>query len=148
MRAAPFINRNKYLFAVITASAVIMLIIFGLFRIDNSTNLMIIEYLNGLGWQIEENPTEISHLTIPADFDVVYQTYNAMQKASGFNLEDFKGKSVTRYSYRVLNHQSSASTEVVASIFVYGNTIIAGDISSVEDNGFMHPVSDTSYITP
>lgn len=146
MKVAPFINRNRYLFAVIAVSAVIMLIIFGLFRIDNSTNLMIIEYLNDLGWQVEENPTEISHLTIPTDFDVVYQTYNAMQKASGFNLEDFKGKSVTRYSYRVLNHQSSATTEVAASIFVYGSTIIAGDISSVEDNGFMHSVTDTSYI--
>lgn len=146
MKVAPFINRNRYLFAVIAVSAVIMLIIFGLFRIDNSTNLMIIEYLNSLGWQVEENPTEISHLTIPTDFDVVYQTYNAMQKASGFNLEDFKGKSVTRYSYRVLNHQSSATTEVAASIFVYGSTIIAGDISSVEDNGFMHSVTDTSYI--
>ena len=146
MRVAPFINRNRYLFAVIAASAVIMLIIFGLFRIDSSTNLMIIEYLNSLGWQVEENPIEISHLTIPTDFDAVYQTYNAMQKASGFNLEDFKGKSVTRYSYRVLNHQSSETTQVAASIFVYGNTIIAGDISSVEDNGFMHSVSDTSYI--
>ena len=146
MRVAPFINRNRYLFAVIAASAVIMLIIFGLFRIDSSTNLMIIEYLNSLGWQVEENPIEISHLTIPTDFDAVYQTYNAMQKASGFNLEDFKGKSVTRYSYCVLNHQSSETTQVAASIFVYGNTIIAGDISSVEDNGFMHSVSDTSYI--
>ncbi len=148
MRVAPFINRNKYLFAVIAVSAVIMLIIFGLFRIDNSTNLMIVEYLNSLGWQVEENPTEISHLTIPTDFDAVYQTYNTMQKASGFNLEDFKGKSVTRYSYRVLNHQSSASTEVAANIFVYGSTIIAGDICSVEDDGFMHSVSDTSYINP
>jgi len=146
LRIAPFVRKNRYLFAVVGVSVVLMLVIIGIFRIDNSTNLMVVEYLNELGWQVEESPSEISHLSIPYEFDAVYETYNALQEQSGFNLEDFKGKVVTRYTYNVLNHQSSATTQVVAGVFVYENTIIAGDISSVDVNGFMHPLTDVSYI--
>ena len=146
LRIAPFVRKNRYLFVVVLTSAFLMLIIIGVFRIDNSTNLMIVEYLNQLGWQVEKTPSEISHLTIPEEFDAVYESYNALQTSSGYNLEDFKGEFVTRYTYRVLNHQSSDTTRVVAGIFVFENTIIAGDISSTEVNGFMHPITDTSYI--
>ena len=146
MRLAPFVRRNRFLFAVIAVSAVLLMIIIGLFHVDNSTNIMIIEYMDGLGWIIEDSPSEITHLTIPEEFDAVYETYNAMQKASGFNLEDYKGKNVVRYSYKVLNHKSSGVTEVVAGIFIYKNSVIAGDISSSEGNGFMHSVTDVSHI--
>ena len=146
MRFRFFVRRNRGVFAIIALAAVLLWVIICLFRIDSSTNEMIIEYMSGLGWNIEESPREITHLTVPEEFDAVYRTYNAIQKPSGFDLESFKGKKVVRYSYRVLNHKYSSETDVTAGIFVFENAIIAGDISSASPNGFMHAVTETDYI--
>ena len=123
-----------------------MLVITALFSIDDSTNKMVVEYIEEIGWEIEESPVEISHLTIPERFDAVYQSYNALQKQSGLDFEDFKGKRVSRYTYSVLNHKESPKTKVFAGVFVYENTIIGGDISSGESSGFMHAITDTANI--
>lgn len=146
MKIIKAVKRYRYVFAVVTLAIILLMIIVGLFSIDNSTNEMIVDYIEDLGWEIEATPKEITHLTIPKQFDVVYETYNAVQKHSGFDLEEFKGKKVTRYTYRVLNHKESKDTRVVAGVFVYEDTIIAGDISSTDINGFLHSITDTSYI--
>ena len=139
-------KRYKYVFAVLTFAVILLMIIVGLFSVDNSTNEVIVDYIEDLGWEIEATPKEITHLTIPKQFDAVYETYNAVQKRSGFDLEEFKGKKVTRYTYRVLNHKESKNTRVVAGVFVFENTIIAGDISSTDMNGFLHAITETSNI--
>lgn len=138
------IRKYRYALATIAFGVVLLMVIIGLFSIDNSTNKMIVEYIEGLGWKIEETPMEITHLSIPETFDSVYETYNAVQKHSGFHFEDFKGKKVVRYTYKVLNHTSSESSQVVAGVFVFENTIIGGEISSAEINGFMHALTETS----
>ena len=124
------LKKYRFVLAALGFAAAIMLVIFTLFSIDNSTNKMIVEYLEGIGWEVEDSPVEIAHLTLPERFDTVYETYNAVQTESGYDMSPFKGKNVSRYSYRVINHQRSASVEVIANIFVYENRIIAGDISS------------------
>ncbi len=146
MKIIKAVKRYRYIFAVVTLAIILLMIIVGFFSIDNSTNEMIVEYIEDLGWEIEATPKEITHLTIPKQFDVVYETYNAVQKQSGFDLEEFKGKKVTRYTYRVLNHKESKDTRVVAGVFVYEDTIIAGDISSTDMNGFLHAITETSNI--
>ena len=146
MKIIKAVKRYRYIFAVVTLAIILLMIIVGFFSIDNSTNEMIVEYIEDLGWEIEATPKEITHLTIPKQFDVVYETYNAVQKQSGFDLEEFKEKKVTRYTYRVLNHKESKDTRVVAGVFVYEDTIIAGDISSTDMNGFLHAITETSNI--
>jgi len=141
-----FFRKHKGLIGAVTAVSLLLAIIMSTFRIDSSTNEMIVGYMQGLGWKIEDKPCEISHLTLPEEFDPIYRAYNTMQKNSGFDLENFRGKKVTRYSYRVLNHKNSTETKVVAGIYVFENTIIAGDISSVDENGFMHPLTEISNI--
>ena len=140
-------KKHRYIIASLAFAVILLLIIVGLFSIDNATNEMIVDYIEGLGWEIETTPKEITHLSIPETFDAVYETYNAVQKHSGFNFEDFKGKNVTRYTYLVLNHKESKNSRVVAGIFVYEDTIIAGDISSTDMNGFMHAITETSNIS-
>ena len=140
------LKKYRFVLAALGFAAAIMLVIFTLFSIDNSTNKMIVEYLEGIGWEVEDSPVEIAHLTLPERFDTVYETYNAVQTESGYDMSPFKGKSVSRYSYRVINHKRSASVEVVANIFVYENRIIAGDISSTAPNGFMHGLNETENI--
>lgn len=147
MKIIKSVRKYRYIIASLAFASVLLIIIVGLFSVDNATNEMIVDYIEDLGWEIEATPKEITHLTIPKQFDAVYETYNAVQKHSGFNLEDFKGKKVTRYTYRVLNHKESKNTRVVAGVFVYENTIIAGDISSTDTNGFLHALSETSNIS-
>lgn len=141
-----FIRKHRFILAAFGFAAVPLVIIIGLFSIDNATNQMVVDYIESLGWRINPSPVEISHLTIPQSFDAVYSTYNAVQTGSGFDLTPFRGKKVSRYSYKVLNHRESAKSEVTASVLVYENRIIAGDISSSAMNGFMHALTETSNI--
>ena len=142
------IYKNRYIAGTLAFAVVIFIIIFGVFSIDNSTNRMIVEYTTRLGWQINPSPSEISHLTIPTEFDAVYETYNAVQKVSGFDLAPFKGKRVARYTYLVQNHTESDNCQVLLGVLVYEKRIIAGDISSVDSGGFLHGITEISKIKP
>ena len=140
------VKKYRYVLGTLVFSLVLLMIIVGLFSIDNSTNKMIVEYIQNFGWQVEPTPAEITHLTLPKEFDAVYETYNAVQLGAGFDLEPFRGKKVTRYTYKILNHKESPSSQVMAGVFVYENSIIAGDISSADMSGFMHAINETSNI--
>ena len=142
------IYKNRFIIGTFAFAIVIFIIILGVFSIDNSTNRMIVEYATNLGWQLNPSPSEISHITIPTEFDAVYETYNAVQKTSGFDLTPFKGKRVTRYTYEVQNHAESGNSKVMLGILVYEKRIIAGDISSVNSGGFLHGITETSKIKP
>ncbi len=141
-----FIKKHRFVLGTIFFAIILLIIIVSLFSIDNSTNQMIVDYIESIGWQVDPSPIEISHLTIPNEFDIVYETYNAIQIKAGFDLNEFKGKSVSRYSYKVQNHTKSNEEEVIASVFVYENRIIAGDISSAAINGFMHGITETTNL--
>lgn len=140
-----FARRSGLLCAIVLAAA-LALFVTGVFGIDASTNKMIVEYADALGWKISPTPDEAVKLTIPNEFDAVYETYNAVQKNSGFDLEEFKGKRVSRYSYRVLNHRQSKTSEVYLGVIVFEGRIIAGEISSTDMNGFMHALTEISGI--
>ena len=146
MKMSRTVRKYRYVFAAITFAVVILMIIVGLFSLDNDTNNMIVEYIEGPGWRLDHTPREISYLTIPKEFDVVYDTYNAVQKRAGFPFEEFRGEKVARYTYRILNHKESENSTVIAGVFVFENTIIGGEISSSEVNGFMHALTETSNI--
>jgi len=109
---------------------------------DNVKNAKIIDYIESSGWAIEQSSIEISHLTIPREFDAIFQNYNAYQKEAGFDLTSFKGARATRYSYRILNHRYSGITTVRANVLVVNDEIIAADISSTE---FMHAITNTTF---
>ena len=60
-----------------------------------------------------------------------------MQKKQGLDLEKYKGKTAKRYSYVVTNYPG-VPEGVRANMVVYNDKIIAGDICSLELDGFMH----------
>ena len=139
-------HKNRYILGIVMFSIILLGLIFCVFSVDDSTNKMIVEYAENLGWEINPSPKEISHLIIPEKFDEVYEAYNNVQKASGFDLSQFCGKRVTRYTYELQNHVSSKDEEVLFGVLVYESRIIAGDISSVSSSGFMHGIEETSKI--
>ncbi|WMJ23616.1 DUF4830 domain-containing protein [Paludicola sp. MB14-C6] len=96
-----------------------------------------VAFLKSFGWNVSSEAVEIVEVAIPAEFNDVYNNYNKIQKAQGFDLEKYKGKRVKRFTYEVLNYPTQKEG-VRANMLVYNNKIIGGDICSVQLDGFMH----------
>ncbi len=96
-----------------------------------------IEFLRQFGWEVDSTPVEEARVTIPAEFDKVYQSYNELQKKQGFDLTKYLKKDVMRYTYRVTNYPDYTG-EVYVNFLVYKNKVIGGDVCSADANGFIH----------
>ena len=48
-----------------------------------------------------------------------------------------RGKTVMKYSYRITNYEG-CDGEVYATLLVYKNRVIGGDVASAALDGFMH----------
>lgn len=96
-----------------------------------------VEFLRQFGWEVEASALEEAEVTVPEEFDKVYQSYNELQKKQGFDLAKYAKKTVKRYTYRVTNY-AGYDGEVIASILVYKNKVIGGDVCSADANGFIH----------
>ena len=96
-----------------------------------------IEFISQFGWEVAEEPLETVDVTVPETFDNIYVGYNEMQKEQGLNLAKYKGKTVTRYTYKVTNYPDYEGT-VYLSLLVYKNKVVGGDVCSADVNGFVH----------
>ena len=96
-----------------------------------------ISFLNAFGWEVAEQPTSIEEVVIPEEFGDIYEEYNALQKTQGLNLAKYKGKTVRRYTYEVINYNGEDEI-VYANLLIYKNRVIGADICSAKLEGFMH----------
>jgi hypothetical protein len=101
---------------------------------DLSSNDARVEYLEGLGWQVNASPVESGQVRIPTQTTEVYDRYNDLQKAQGFDLTRFAGKTVMRYVYKVTNYPN-ATEPVYATLLIYKNQVIGGDITDTAAKG-------------
>lgn len=102
-----------------------------------------VAFLRQLGLDCGEQPTSFLEVIIPQEFNGVYESYNELQKQSGFDLSRYQGKRVKRYSYSIYGYQGQ---DMVANLLVYDGQVIGGDICSLAQDGFMeglHVVEDT-----
>lgn len=95
------------------------------------------EFIASLGWQVDPEPAEVVELVVPKEFDDVYTAYNDMQKDQGYDLTKHMGKRAKRYTYVVYNYPGYEGG-VRLNLVVRGNRVIAGDVCSLEIDGFMH----------
>ena len=86
-------------------------------------------FLAQFGWEVDREPTEVKTVTVPEEFDKVFSAYNEIQKAQGLNLSRYRGKEVTRYTFRILNCEDT-TLPVYANVLVYRNRVIGGDVYS------------------
>ena len=93
-------------------------------------------YLQSFGWEVEPQASETREVMIPAEFNDVYTTYNEMQKAQGFDLKPYAGEICTQYKYKITNYPGEE--EVYATLLVYGDLVIGGDVACSKVDGFMH----------
>ena len=89
------------------------------------------------GWETGEEAVEVAEITLPSEFDAVMTEYNELQRRQGLDLDKYRRKTVTRYTYEVTNYPDYPG-KVYASILVYRGKVIGGDVCTAELNGFMH----------
>lgn len=93
-----------------------------------------IRFLASFGWEVVTSPAETSQVRIPADTSEVFERYNTLQKAMGYDLSAYAGKAVMRYVYTVKNYPG-ATEPVYATILIADNRVIGGDITDTAANG-------------
>ena len=96
-----------------------------------------VAFLQELGWEVNASPKESGQVRIPQEANEVLDRYNALQKSAGYDLSQFAGKTVMRYVYQV-NNFPGATDPVYATLLVYKNQIIGGDITNTAADGTMH----------
>jgi hypothetical protein len=90
--------------------------------------------LENYGWQVSASPTQSGQVKIPDKSSELFDRYNALQKSQGYDLSQYAGKTVMRYVYRV-NNLPGATDPVYATVLVYKDQIIGGDVTDTSAKG-------------
>lgn len=128
--------------AVLTALALLAVIIVTVVRISSpavyemKSEAQRQAFLKEMGWEVSDEYDECKAVTIPKEFNEVYEKYNKLQKQQGFDLEDYKGKTAEVYTYAVKNY-GNKKQEVRANLIVCEGQLVGGDVCSAELDGFM-----------
>lgn len=127
--------------AVIVAVAALILLIRGgsssaepTVSASVSNNDARVEFLKGFGWEVTTSPVESSQVRIPEKASEVFDRYNALQKSQGYDLTAYAGKTVMRYVYKI-NNYPGATEPVYATLLVYKNQVIGGDVTDTAAKG-------------
>ncbi len=104
-------------------------------RPNAQSNADRVDYIYSLGFSVNETPRAVENITIPISFSDVYKSYNELQLLAGFDLREFQGKNVTKYSYIL-----QADETVLVNLLVYKGRIVGGDICCIRLDGFMKPL--------
>ena len=93
-----------------------------------------VQLLTDMGWQVNASPVESGKVRIPDDPSELFTRYNALQKSQGYDLSSYAGKTVMRYVYKINNYPEAAGP-VYATLLVYKDQVIGGDITDTGADG-------------
>ena len=135
------VNMKKVLI-VLGAIAALLIGIIALFGGKNtattsatvSDNDSRVSFLKSFGWEVTTTPMESGQVRIPTETTEVFDRYNRLQQAQGYDLMKYSGKKVMRYVYKVTNYPG-ATDPVFATVLVYKNQIVGGDITNTAAGG-------------
>ncbi len=112
-----------------------------------SNNDARVAFLKSFGWDVTTSPVESSQVRVPETSSEVFDRYNALQKSQGYDLSTYAGKTVMRFVYKI-NNYPGATEPVYATLLVYKNQIIGGDVTDTSAKGvvrgFKMPQQDTT----
>ena len=110
-----------------------------------------VNFLKDFGWDVANSPVESSQVRIPDQTNEVFDRYNQLQKSQGYDLSKLAGKNAMRYLYKV-NNYPGATDPVYATVLVYKNQIVGGDVTDTSPKGkvqgFKMPQSPSSNTSP
>ena len=135
------VNMKKILI-VLGAIAALLIGIIALFGGEESTatsatvsdNDSRVSFLKSFGWEMTTSPVESGQVRIPTETTEIFDRYNRLQQAQGYDLTQYAGKKVMRYVYKVTNYPG-ATDPVYATVLVYKNQIIGGDVTNTAAGG-------------
>lgn len=93
-----------------------------------------VQFLKDFGWEVSASPVETSQVKIPEKTTEIFDRYNALQKSQGYDLSKYAGKSVMRFVYKI-NNYPGATEPVYATLLVYKQQIIGGDVTNTAPGG-------------
>ncbi len=93
-----------------------------------------VAFLKSFGWDVVNSPVESSQVRIPSEPGDVFSRYNELQKSQGYDLSAYAGKTVMRYVYKI-NNYPGATEPVYATVLVYKDQIIGGDVTDTAAKG-------------
>ncbi len=99
-----------------------------------SSNDARVEFLKSFGWDVTTSPVETSQVRIPEKGSEVFDRYNTLQKSQNYDLSAYAGKTVMRYVYKI-NNYPGATEPVYATLLIYKNQVIGGDVTNTAANG-------------
>ena len=99
-----------------------------------------VSFLKKLGWEVNASPVQSGQVKIPETRSEAFDRYNALQMTQGYDLSKYAGKTVMRYVYKVTNYPD-ATEPVYATVLVYKNTVIGGDITDTAPHGKLLPLA-------
>jgi len=106
-----------------------------------------VQFLKSLGWEVNTSPVESGQVRIPQEQNEVFGRYNELQKSAKYDLSQYAGKTVMRYVYKI-NNFPGATEPVYATLLVYRDTIIGGDITNTAANGTMQALIKSEQAPP
>ncbi len=99
----------------------------------------ILKFISNFGYSVNNEPDEIKEVIIPFEFNDVYLNYNEIQKSQGYDLTEYSGKRVKRWTFTVKDYPQYENTEYIKiNILIFDGKVIGGDVCSVKSDGFMH----------
>ena len=99
-----------------------------------------VQFLQSLGWEVSTSPAQSGQVRIPKEQNQVLARYNDLQKSAGYDLSQYAEQTVMRYVYKV-NNFPDATEPVYATLLVYKDQVIGGDITNTAADGTMHPLT-------
>ena len=94
------------------------------------------KYIESFELCIDYDSAIVDEIIIPSEFNNIYIDYNKLQKSQGFNLENYKGCSLTRYTFAVLNYPNK-QVNVFAEVLSDGKHIVGADMYCTDIDGFI-----------
>ena len=135
------VNMKKILIVLVAIAALLI----GVIALSGSTetattsatvsdNDSRVTFLKSFGWEVTTSPVESGQVRIPTETTEIFDRYNQLQQAQGYDLSQYAGKKVMRYVYKVSNYPG-ATDPVYATVLVYKNQIIGGDVTNTASGG-------------
>lgn len=96
-------------------------------------------FLKALGYEVDAGAVQVQEIRIPDELDETLLAYNRIQAQAGMDLTPYCGKRVRLYTYPVL--ESGDGDRLQAHLYVYRDTVVAGDISDTTPDGVSQPLA-------
>lgn len=139
MTAKVDMKRTAVILGAIAAAILALILLFGGGDAEAASapvtgNDARVKFLKDFGWEVASTPTESGQVRIPSETTEVFDRYNQLQKSQGYDLTKYAGKNAMRYVYKISNYPG-ATDPVYATILMYKNEIIGGDVTNTASGG-------------